>query len=217
MHKIAPRTARTSRLKATGLLAALFLLTGVVAVAGGRRQEEVRTTVNDLLTVDEKSRDHIVDELLQPRKILIEELIPIVDPANRDKYSDETKSAAGYALGELRAVEAVPRLAEALKYEPEKRWLTRISRYDSPYVVALIKIGRPAVPAMIANIEQSDDHTIRARSLGVLNLVVGGKRRLLELLRKVGGRATDPEARERIQRAAVWAEERFVEDEEPLY
>lgn len=108
-------------------------------------------------------------------------------------------------------------MAAALRYQPRRKPLARISRYDSPYRTALVKIGRPAVPAMIANIGQSDERTVFEPSLGVLNRVLGGKRRMLELLGKLQERATDPDVRRRLERTTAWAENYFVEDDEPLY
>lgn len=101
------QTDRTSPCTEAGLLALLFVFVGAVAIGSGPKHEVARRTVNEILTADDESRDRIVDELLQPRKDLVESLISIVEPENRDEYSDETKSAAGYLLGELRAVEAV--------------------------------------------------------------------------------------------------------------
>jgi hypothetical protein len=56
-----------------------------------------------------------------------------------------------------------------------------LSRYDSPIFTALVKIGRPAVPAMIANIKNTDEKLLRKNSMDLLLHVLGGKRRLLEV------------------------------------
>ena len=62
---------------------------------------------NDLKSQDPSTRDRGVDAVLTDRKSVIQRLIPIVDPANVKEHTDETRSAAAYLLGELRAVESV--------------------------------------------------------------------------------------------------------------
>ena len=141
---------------------------------------------------------------------------PLIDPANSEEYSDETRCASAYLLGEFRAVEAVSVLSKALADEPG-RDITDISRYDVPVGTALVKIGRPAVPAMIGNIETSDNEILRKRSLNVLCHILGGKRRVLELLSKLQGRTKDQTIIQRIQAAIQHAQTHFKEDEEPLY
>lgn len=172
--------------------------------------------IANLQSRDARIRDHAVDAMLDERKSQVEALIPLIDPANADRYSDETRSAAAYLLGELRAIEAVPVLAKALADEPGPKIIFDLSRYDVPVFTALVKIGRPAVPAMIENIENSENAILQKNSLDVLIHVLGGKRRLLELLLKVHERAADPVDR-RIAEARTWAEAHYKEDKEPLY
>jgi len=82
----------------------------------------------------------------------------------------------------------------------------------------LVSIGRPAVPAMIANLEQTDDERLRLRSLGVLYHVLGGKKHLLELLGKLQARAEDKAVAKRIEAAAAFSQEHYKETgEDPLY
>ncbi|NQT11737.1 MAG: hypothetical protein HQ582_03245 [Planctomycetes bacterium] len=147
----------------------------------------------------------------------MEQLIPLIDPANAKEYSDETRCAAAYLLGKLRAVEAIPVLSRALADEPGRKMRHGISRYDAPVWSALVRIGRPAVPTMIENIETSDHRMLRIRSLGVLNHVLGGKRRLLELLAKLEKRTDDKETRRRLQECITRVREHYKETKEPLY
>ncbi len=195
-----------------------------------RSEENVPSYMQDLfkpqserlLSEDSRTRDQAVDSILQDRRDIVDKLIPLVDPANDMKYSDETRSAAAYLLGEFRASEAVPILSRALADEPGAKIISRISRYDIsrydvPVWTALVKIGRPTVPAMIENIETSDNRILRKKSLDVLNHVLGGKRRLLELLSKLQKKATDKEKHRRITVAQQFAEVHFKEDKEPLY
>jgi HEAT repeat protein len=203
----------------TGLLTTALLLVVPLTAAPALqpKQEKPMTGPNDLLSEQSRTRDQAVDNVLKGRKSVIEQLVPLIDPANAKKYSDQTRSAAAYLLGELRAVEAVPVLSKALADSPGPKVITDMSRYDAPVWTALFKIGRPAVPAMIENVETSDDLILREGSLDVLNHVLGGKRRLLELLVKLEKRSTDREVTRRIEEARSWAERHYKEDEEPLY
>lgn len=60
-----------------------------------------------------------------------------------------------------------------------------ISPLDEPMMTALLKIGRPSVPAVLENLKTTDNTVLRKRSLDVLYHVLGGKRRMIELLQKV--------------------------------
>ena len=208
----------------TGVLgtALLFVLAATATTAPQPDEEKTMIPIDDLLSQQPRTRDRAVDAILRDRKSVIEQLIPLIDPANAKKYSDETRSAAAYLLGKLRAVEAVPVLSQALADPPGPLFFGDISRYDSPVWTALVKIGRPAVPEMIKNLETSENKILRKRSMDVLNHVLGGKRRLLELLDKLNTRnlseqPPDREAARRIREAHAWVEAHYKEDREPLY
>jgi hypothetical protein len=161
-----------------------------------------------------------VDFVLEARLQTVRELVSLVDPKNAQKYSEWRRKAAAYVLGEFRAAEAVPVLSRALAlpHAEEDHWYK--DRYYRPYWTALVKIGRPAVPALIENIEASDDDTLRMKSSDVLNHILGGKRRLLELLTKLkvrGEEGQDKKRVERIEAALEYAQRHYKEDKEPLY
>ncbi len=190
-----------------------------------RSEENVPSYMQDLfkpqserlLSQDARIRDRTVDSILQDRRAIVDKLIPLVDPANAEKYSDETRCAAAYLLGEFRANEAVPVLSRALADEPGRKTTWDASRYDVPVWTALVKIGRPAVPAMIENIETSNNRILRKKSLDVLYHVLGGKRRITELLAKLKVRAKDRSKIQCIEAAIQHTQEHFKEDREPLY
>jgi HEAT repeat protein len=173
--------------------------------------------INGLLSQDSRIRDQAVDSILQDRRAIINKLIPLIDPDNTNKYSDQTRCAAAYLLGVLRATEAVPVLSRALENEPGRKLISDISRYDAPAWTALVRIGRPVVPAMIENIETSDNKILRKKSIDVLYHVLGGKRRVLELLNKLKARAEDRLIIEHVDAAIKYTKEHFKEDKEPLY
>jgi len=180
-------------------------------------ERTVQGCLEMLRSDDSRAINQAVDGVLDSRTRLIEQLIPMIDPANAGKYSDETRCAAAFLLGELRSVEAVPVLSKALADEPGRK-IVGMNRFDVPVWSALVKIGRPAVPAMIENIESSDQEVLWGKSMDVLGHVLGGKRRVLELLARLQDRAEkDDVKRARIVRATKYAEEFWTAKEESLY
>ena len=82
---------------------------------------------------------------------------------------NEVRCCAAYLLGEYRFPRAAVSLSQAITLEAQIRangreWFW--NRY--PAVEALMKIGSPAIPAMIQNLEESDDATVRDLSLKVI-------------------------------------------------
>jgi len=204
--------------RACGRAIAAAVVTAVAAATNSKAgEQEVSTQIERLRSEEPRTRDTTVDAILQDHSATVEQLIPLIDPANAKEYSDETRCAAAYLLGKLRAVEAIPVLSRALADEPGRKMRHGISRYDAPVWSALVRIGRPAVPTMIENIETSDHRMLRIRSLGVLNHVLGGKRRLLELLAKLEKRTDDKETRRRLQECITRVREHYKETKEPLY
>lgn len=203
-----------------GVLGMVLLLVMAAGATTAPQTDGKKTFVpiDRLLSKEMRTRDRAVDAILRDRKSVIEQLIPLIDPVNAKKYSDETRSAGAYLLGELRAVEAIPVLSRALANPPGRLFIDDLSRYDAPVFSALVKIGRPAVPAMIKNLETSDHKMVRIHSLDVLNHVLGGKRRLLELLVKLSDRSSDDrDVSRRLREARSRVEAHYKEDSEPLY
>lgn len=195
----------------------MILLTATKGEDKENENKQLLGQINGLLSQDSRIRDQAVDSILQDRRAIVNKLIPLIDPANTKKYSDQTRCAAAYLLGMLRATEAVPVLSRALANEPGRKIISDISRYDVPVWTALVRIGRPAVPVMIENIETSDNRILRNKSIDVLYHVLGGKRRVLELLNKLKARAENPLIIEHIEAAIQYTKEHFKEDKEPLY
>jgi HEAT repeat protein len=201
----------------------LTIAAGALETWGLGLKERYMGSENDLLSAEPRTRDAAVDRILGDRGLVIQRLIPLIDPANANKYGDGTRCAAAYLLGEFRAVEAIPVLAKALAKEPGRHtaWEGFFSRYDAPVFTALVNIGRPVVPAMIENIEKSDHDWLRKKSMLVVSHVLGGKRRLLELLTKLEERqakqvAPNQDVLRRIREGRRWIED-SKEGAEPLY
>ncbi len=214
------RTGRWVCKQAVTVVAAVIVMLSATASADSSpkgKEEETVSGIENLCSEEPRTCDAAVDAILKGRLATVQQLLPLIDPANATHYSDRARCAAAYLLGELHAVEAVPTLSRALADEPGRKMRSRSCRFDAPVWNALVKIGRPAVPTMIENVEKSDDGTLRIKSLDVLNHVLGGKRRLLELLAKLESRADDKEIRRRIEECITWSREHYKENKEPLY
>lgn len=87
---------------------------------------------------------------IQERTETIDRLIHSFSPDN----SVDVNNAILYALGELRAKQAIPLLLEHLKYGMPTGNIKRLPKYGPfPAVTALSRIGLPAVPAILAEIK----------------------------------------------------------------
>lgn len=186
--------------------------------SGEQVTETTMQQIRDLTSSERQIRDVAVDAILAERQTAVNQLMQVVKGEEGQEYSFATRAAATYVLGELRAVQAVDVLVRALAEEeamPFER--SDITRYDAPYFTALVKIGRPSVPAMIENIRTSDEDLLGKKSLDVLYHVLGGKRRVLELLEKLHARESDEQALRRLESASQWTSQHFTEREEPLF
>jgi len=211
--RLCETTDETIRGQYEAVVARLTAVEGKVPPPESKRLDPAKS----LLSQDARIRDRAVDSMWQDRQAIIDDLIALVDPDNADKHTDQTRCAAAYLLGMFRSIKAVPVLSRALADEPGRMDTSDISRYDAPVWTALVRIGRPAVPAMIENIETSDHDILRKKSLDVLYHVLGGKRRVLELLARLKTQAEDRHQVQRIEFAIQHSQAHFKEDREPLY
>jgi len=187
-------------------------------------QEEVKVKsekdiIREITSNQEKEREGAVRFILDRRKELIKSLIPIIDPVNSKNYKDESRAVAAYVLGEIRAVEAVPVLSTALADEPFSDVVFRkgINPYYASVVNALVKIGRPSVPAMIENLKTTDNKKVMSDSVMILSQVLGGKQRVLTLVGKLIKNESDQTAKLRLKKVNSWIEENVKEDQPPQY
>ena len=84
------------------------------------------------------------------------------------RASDYQKCATAYFLGEMRAPEAVDDLASNIKLCLTNSYPGSTRTYWPSVTGALIKIGSPSIPALIRNLQESDDAQVRKNSLEVL-------------------------------------------------
>jgi hypothetical protein len=217
LMKLQDRLCETTDEIVRGQYEAVVARLGTVKAEVQRPESKRLDPAKSLLSQDARIRDRAVDSMWQDRQAIIDDLIALVDPDNADKYTDQTRCAAAYLLGMFRSVKAVPVLSRALADEPGRMAASDISRYDAPVWTALVRIGRPSIPAMIENIETSDHDIVPKKSLDVLCHVLGGKRRVLELLARLKTQAEDRRQVQRIEFAIQHSQAHFKEDREPLY
>ncbi len=112
------------------------------------------------------------------RQQIIQSLIKIIDNPQSTVYA---KGCAANYLGEMRASEAADSLAAHITNNPPGASWARTAFHEVPYgdtlpsVSALIKIGSPAIPAVIRNLAESDVEQVRTCSMVVLESVEGDK------------------------------------------
>ncbi len=156
----------------TFFLCALLAFT-LVALGNEKRSKEVGNTTEDTfrslvrMTIPEReSFLTTLDREWQTRKgILITTL---------GSEDEEACFSSAYLLGLYRYAEAADSLAavitmenKVIRQQREGRW----RRY--PAVEALIRIGKPSVPAMLRNLASSSDQHVRALSARVIFGVEG--------------------------------------------
>jgi len=136
--------------------------------------------IERLLSQDAKTRTTAVDDLLAERQGTITNLIALIQdrsPNSQWLFWDSSENLAIRVLGEMRAVEAVPVLVKwAAPPEGGYKVLNLgISPYNSPAAQALVKIGKPAEPALLEVAKKSPQKMIWSISLIILQEIEGPK------------------------------------------
>lgn len=189
----------------------LLVLANVITCSShslGDGEVDTRLSLIDKITSGKKElREESENTILENRKKLINDLIPIIDVKNAEKYDEKARASAAWLLGKLRAVEAVPVLAAALEKEPfdhpgEKQG---IHHYHACVFTALVKIGLPSIPSMIENLGTNSNRKVISDSLIVMSRSLGGKRRVFELLDGLVKKETDPEKKKKLEDVRKYA------------
>ena len=96
---------------------------------------------------------------------------------NLGSEDDETRFCSAYLLGLYRYSYAAGSLARKITMENTKlKDNERMARWQQyPAVEALIRIGKPSVPAMLRNLESSSDKHVRGLSARVIFYVEGAQ------------------------------------------
>lgn len=120
-------------------------------------------------------------EIVTDRKARIESLIAVLDRGDKDARGTERTSlnAAIIALGELRAVEAIPSLLRYIVFYTGdgafsvNRMVSKDKKYAA--VKALAEIGNPAIPSVMKKLSESEDDIVLVNCAWVINEIVGRK------------------------------------------
>ncbi len=182
-------------------------------------QEQAPPTLKEMLEAKERRvQNKAIQQIFDDRLRTVNMLIEIVDQANARRLPANAGRAAAYLLGQLRAPEAVPVLSRALTNVDPNIVVFHTDILTDAEWMALVEIGRPAVPAMIENITTSDDERLRQRSMGVIVHVLGGKDNLMGLLnRLMEQKERSKEEKDRLAKSIEWAQSNYVEPEKPLF
>ncbi len=143
-------------------------------------------------------------ELREQSQQLRQKLLAIVGSTN----STSQKLPAVVILGELRAIEAAPILAQHLEWDTEAKPIVgvtagsfeKMSLEFCPVRIALEEIGEPAISPLLERIRDSDDGKITQKCVLICQTIEGAdvtEFRLQGLLKK----ERDPKKKARIQSA----------------
>ena len=154
---------------------------GLPLLAQAAQRPPGEAAVERLLSEDRAAIREAERELLAARGELVDELIAIVRTCVNDPAKEESAKAAMRILGEMRAVEAAEVLAsyvafpQVVPYDPgglapERGGL----RHFWPAAEALLKIGDPAIPRVVAKVPTTDDITEQRTCLAVLVKLTDG-------------------------------------------
>lgn len=155
-----------------------------------RMTELGKLTDQDLVMLVQDSRQH----LHQIQEALLTKL---------GSENEDVNFYAAYLLGEYRFPQAANSLARVIALKDKVRstmkrkseWLW--DRY--PAMEALIKIGNPSIPAVIRNLEESDDAEVRDLSLKVLQHIETDSEVAQLRLRRASEAQANPEKKARLQ------------------
>jgi hypothetical protein len=114
--------------------------------------------------------DRAVRNFAEDRQKLIRELLNTFNNPNASNFN---RCTCALYLGEMRAADAASALAPAISLELDPHVDIKgvmLAQYD-PALNALVKIGSPAIPALIRNLAESGDAKVRTLSLKALHQI----------------------------------------------
>ncbi len=121
--------------------------------------------------------------------------------------SKQTVFCSAFLVGMNRYAEAAGSLARLITLEDEARSPKRRRWGQYPVAEALVRIGKPVIPAMLRNLETSDDEKTRRLTAKVI-LRVEGVEVAKSLVTSAIAKQQDPERKGRLRSSLVYFEER---------
>ena len=154
-----------------------FVYASITTLAEGAEKDNNQIMIGrlqEIETLSDKDKEILVLDARHFRQHIQEVLLTKMGSARED-----AKPCVVYLLGEYRCAEAVDNLSRVITLE-DKSFLLRKRKNEwlwdlYPVVEALIKIGNPSIPAVIRNLEESDDVKVIELSLQVLRNVENNK------------------------------------------
>ena len=153
--------------------------------------------ISRLASLGNDERMRLLEQLSKDRSDLQAELISQLNGAN----PNEVNISVAYLLGLNRMEQSVRHLSRLITLEVDVRNHSREPMWDRyPVVEALIRIGSPAIPEMIKNIETSDDQKVRELSAKVIRYIDGPEIAKFRL-EKATEKQTDPGKKAKLKAA----------------
>ncbi len=153
--------------------------------------------------------DRVVRNFTEDRQKLIRELLETFNNSNTPNFN---RCTCALYLGEMRAADAASALAPAISLELDPHVEIKgvmLAQFD-PAFNALVKIGSPAIPALIQNLAESDEANVRTLSLKALNRIDGDGDIVRLRLQKALKAETQSQRKKRLQAALKAVEETSV-------
>lgn len=147
------------------------------------------------------------DKIMDLRKQIIDQMILILnDPVDQgEEWLNPTTSRniALSILGEMRSEEAIPHIMKWLRPQDGQVVIEDRSVRFSPAASALVKIGKPAVPALIALIEVEGDEYPQKGCLSTILSEIEGQECAEHILTKVLTSQSNAQSKQRIESAIM--------------
>lgn len=153
----------------------------------------------DLIKSEEpEKRIQGMKTLRQARQDVIQALIPILD----GQFSAEMKEDAAKVLGEYRAVEAIDVLVRNIELDIRPRFIKGFLKDEDMHPIshALVKIGTPAVPAILTKITQTDNQALLKRCAQIC-LEIEGRDIAEIVIKRHSEKQTAADAKQRLTQA----------------
>lgn len=151
------------------------------------------------------------DKILGLRKQIIDQMVLILnDPVDQGEEwlnPATSRNIALSILGEMRSEEAVPHIIKWLRPQDGQVVIEDRSVRFSPAANALVKIGKPAVPALIALIEVEGDEYSQKGCLSTLLSEIEGQECAELILTKVLTSQSNAQRKQRIESALMKVKE----------
>jgi hypothetical protein len=219
MRKMLTRIPRMIPLVLPAIALAVYICMSCDGLSAQEEVHDVENLIRKIVSGSKEEREEAEKNILDNRKKLVNALMTIIDKENAGEYSEEARASSAYLLGKLRAEEAAPTLARALENPPFDNPTGKggMHYYTASVFTALLRIGRPSVPAVIEILRESTDRGAIRDSLLVLSHTLGGKAHMLELLDKLIAGEEGSEIKKKLEEVKETAEGYIKEKKVPLY